>query len=68
MLHFRLSREDWDASVEFNEDAAEAPHVDASRVGDANYDLRCPIEATLNVGVDPLVGEARRTEVDDLDA
>ena len=68
LLHLTLTWENWDARIQLNQDAAEAPHVDACRVRDANYNLRCPVEAGLYVRVNPLVGEARGPEVDDFDA
>lgn len=68
LFHFTLAWEDWDASVELDEDAAETPHVNSCRVRDPNDDLWRSVESRLNVGVDPLVREARRAEVDDLDS
>ena len=68
LLHLALTWEDRDARIQLNQDAAEAPHVDARRVRDANYNLRCSVEAGLDVRVDPLIREAGRPEVDYFDS
>ena len=68
LLSFVLAREKRIPCVELGHDAAEGPHVDGGGVGDTENDLGCPIEATLNVGVDPLVLEAAAPVVDNLDA
>lgn len=68
LLHLALTWENRDARIQLNQDAAEAPHVNAGRVRNANYNLRCPVEAGLDVRVDPLVGEAGGPEVDYFDA
>ena len=68
MIFFIFSGEKRLAHVEFVKDAAEGPHVDGRRVGDAQHDLRRAVEATLDVCVDFLVLEAPRTKVNDLDA
>ena len=67
LLHLTLTGEDRDARIQFNQNAAEAPHVNACRVRDANYNLRCPVEAGLDVRVNALVGEAGRPEVNYFD-
>ena len=63
-----LPWEDWEASRQFNQDASKRPHVDCSRIWDSKDDLRCTVEATLNVRVNALVGEATGTKVNDFDA
>jgi len=68
LLHFAFTREDWDARVKLNQDAAETPHVNPGRVRDADDDLWCPVEPRLDVRVDTLVGEAGGTKVNDFDA
>ena len=45
LLHLGLTGEDWNARVQLNQDAPETPHIDPSRVRNANDDLRRPIEA-----------------------
>ena len=67
LLHLTLAWENWDARIQLNQDAAEAPHINACRVWDANYDLRRPVKAGLDVRVNPLVGEAGGSEVDYFD-
>ena len=46
--------------------AAEGPDVDGHAVSCTEDDLRCAVEAGLDVGVDALVLVARRAEVDHL--
>ena len=68
VIFFVFSGEEWLAHVELVEDAAEGPHVDCRAVGDAEHDLWGAVETRLDVGVDFLVLEAARAEVDDFDA
>lgn len=63
---FTLAGEDRDAREQLGEDAPEGPHVDGGCVGDPKNNLRSTVEPRLNVGVNLLVGEARGSEVDDL--
>ena len=67
MLGFVLSWEQWVASVQFCHNAAKRPHVDTSGVGDAEDDLRSPVETTLDICVNALVLEAAATIVDNFD-
>ena len=57
LIVLAVTREDWVADVELSHDAAERPHVNGRVVGDPKHDLRCSIEATLNVSVDALIEE-----------
>jgi hypothetical protein len=52
----------------FGHDAAETPHVDWHGVGQAKYDLRRAVEATLNIGVDPFVLETTGPKINYFDA
>ena len=67
LLAFVRPWEEWEASEQFNHDAAEAPHVDGSRVRDAQDDLGRSVEATLDVCVYALILEAAASVIDDLD-
>ena len=67
LLGLVLTREERVASVELGHDAAEAPHVDGSRVRDAQDDLGRSVEATLDVCVYALILEAAASVIDDLD-
>ena len=67
LISFILAGEEWVSGEEFREDAAEAPHVNGHPVLGAQNDLRRPVEAGLDVGVDALVIEAGAPEVDHLD-
>ena len=68
MIFFIFTREQRLPNVELVEDTAERPHVDGGWVGNTEHDLRCSIEATLDVGVDLLVLEATWTEVNDFNS
>ena len=68
LVNLRLAWEYGIARVQLCYDAAKTPHVDTHRVRDTKDDLRSSVESRLDVGVDALVDEATRAEVDDLDA
>ena len=68
MVFLVLAREQWLPNVQLIEDAAEGPHIDSASVRYAEDDFRSAVEARLDVGVDLLVLEAARAEIDDLDA
>ena len=63
-----LSWEERDSSVQLSQDAAERPHVYSRGIRNAQNDLWSPVEPGLDVSVNPLIGEAARPKVDDLDA
>ena len=68
MVLFIFTREQRLPNVELVEDTAERPHVDGGWVRNTEHDLRCSIKATLDVGVDLLVLEATRSEVNDFNS
>ena len=55
MLVLALTWKNGYASVQFHEDAAETPHVDARGVRNTEDNLWRSVEARLDVGIDPLV-------------
>ena len=55
--------EDWPSSDQFNQNAAERPHVDSMVIGHTKHDLRTSVVSTLNVGVAILVLFACRSKV-----
>ena len=55
LLVLALTWENGYAGVQFHENAAETPHVDARSVRNAEDNLWRPVEARLDIGVDPLV-------------
>ena len=55
--------ENRDSSVELHQDAAERPHIDCGRVGDAQNNFGCPVETWLDVSVDALVTKATGAEI-----
>jgi len=67
LFHFALTWKNWDARIKLNQDAAETPHVNRSCVWNADNDFWCPVKSWLDVGIDALIGKARRTKVDDFD-
>lgn len=67
LVELARSGEEGQAEEEFDADAAQRPHVDRGRVGEAEEDLRGAVEAGLDVGVDRLSFVARRAKVNDLD-
>ena len=68
LLSFTLSRKDWYTCVELDQYAPKAPHIDGSGIWNTNNDLGCSVEARLDVRVNSLVGEARGSKVNNLDA
>jgi hypothetical protein len=68
LVLFVFAREEGVAGVELGEDAAEAPHVDSTCVGNPEDYLWGAIEARLDVSVDSLVLETARAVVNNLDA
>jgi len=63
-----LSWEERIADIQLVEDTAETPHVNGCVVWDAQDNFWRSVEPRLNVGVDLLVLEAARTEVDNLNS
>ena len=58
-----------EASVQFNHDAPEAPHVNLLSIRkETENDVRCPVESTLDVSVHDLVLEAATAKIGDHDA
>lgn len=68
MLFLIFAWEERVADVQLIEDATKTPHVDGCVVRDAEHDLRCSVESRLDVGVDLLVFETARAEIDNLDS
>ena len=68
MFFFVFSWEKRVAYIQLVEDASEAPHVNGCIVRNAKHNLRCSVEATLDIGIDLLVFKAATAEVDDLDS
>ncbi len=66
LLRFILPGEDGVADKKLAEDAAQGPNIDGGGIRDPEYDLRGPVVATLDVGVDLFGLVAPRTHVDDL--
>ena len=68
MVFFVFSGKKRLAHIELVKDAAEGPHINRCSVWYTEYDFRGAVEARLNIGVDLLVLEAARAEVDNFDA
>ena len=68
LLLLALAREDGNTSKQLGQNAAEAPHINCGGVRYAQNNFRGSVEPRLDVGIDPLIGEAARTKVYDLDA
>ena len=68
MVSLVLAREDRVAHCKLSHNAAEAPHVDARRVRNAQDNLRRSVESGLDVGIDAFILEARRSKVNDFDS
>lgn len=66
MFNFVFSWEYWEASVQLRQYAAEAPHVDAHRVRNAQDYLRGAVEPGLDISVYSFILEATRAEVNQL--
>lgn len=54
-----LPRQEWVSREQFSQDATQGPDVDGHPVLGPEDHLRGPVEATLNVSVDPLVLQTR---------
>jgi hypothetical protein len=62
-----IAREQRLASIEFSEDAPQTPNIHFFGIPDPEDDLWRSVESTLDIGVDLLISEAARSEVDDFD-
>jgi len=56
------------SNVKFIKNTAKGPHINSGIIGDSKDDFGSTIKTTLNVGVNLLVFETARAEVNYLDA
>ena len=63
-----LSREDGNSSTKLSQYATERPHIDSSGVRDSQNYLRGAVESRLNIGVNSLIREAGRAEINNLNS
>lgn len=47
-----FASEQWNSYQAFEDNAAEAPHVNGGGVRDTQHDFRCPVKPGLDVGVE----------------
>ena len=68
LLLLALARKDRESQEEFAENAAHRPNIDRICIGHSDDDLRRSVKPTLDVGVNLVLLEAARTQVDDFNA